>query len=448
MRFVLLALVLVVPAFAQEPLSHIGFGSCLRQDKDQAIARPLLATKPQLFVFLGDNIYADTTDLDVMREKYKKQATKDVFKGLKGMCPLMATWDDHDYGGDDADRDYPKKKESQQAFLDFFEVPNDAPLRKQEGIYTSRVFGPEGKRVQVILLDMRYHLSPLKKGMRRGTYVPDDSESATFLGTAQWKWLGEQLKVPAEVRLIGSSVQFVAEDHPYEKWANFPRERKKMVDLIRETKANGVVFLSGDRHLSELAVLDGEVGYPLYDITSSGLNQGNKIVRKVEQNRHRLAIQDVGDNFGLVRIDWSRRDPAISLEIHDTDGDVVIRQKFPLSRLQIRDKALASGQNLGAEALKMVDKEWTVEFVVNAVGASRTKTMYYLNSEKDFRSDANFVVVLNAKTLGKELKALGDPVKFYPGKKIKVKGTVTLYEGRPQMMVKSLSQVEVVMPEK
>lgn len=438
MRLTFIALLLASPAFADEPLERIGFGSCLRQDKPQRIWKPLLATKPQLFLFLGDNIYADTTDIEVMREKYKQQSEKEGFKALKALCPLMATWDDHDYGGDDASGTYPKKKESQQAFLDFFEVPKESPLRTQEGIYTARVFGPEGKRVQVIVLDMRYHMSELTKGKRRGTYEPRDDAESTFLGEAQWKWLGEQLKVPAEVRLIGSSVQFVAEDHPYEKWSNLPRERKRLLDLIRETKANGVIVLSGDRHLSELSVLDGEVGYPIYDVTSSGMNQGNKIFRRVEANRHRLAIQDMGDNFGLVTIDWNQPDPLIRLEVHDDDGDVVIRQKLPLSRLRIREKAVASGRDLAAEAKKQVGKEWTVEYTVGNVGANSGKTMYYLNSEKDFRSDANFVVVVPAKV------AKGVAVeKRYLGKKVKVTGAVTEFRDRPQIVVKSLDQIVV-----
>jgi alkaline phosphatase D len=441
-RLAVLALLLALPAFADDkPLSRIGFGSCLRQDKPQPIFTPLLATKPELFLFLGDNIYADTTDIDVMREKYRQQSEKDGFKKLKAMCPLLGTWDDHDYGGDDACSTYPKKKESQQAFLDFFEIPKDSPRRKQEGVYHAQVFGPPGKRVQVILLDLRYHLSELKKGTRRGTYLPLEDESATFLGKEQWAWLEQQLKVPAELRLIGSSIQFVAEDHPYEKWANIPRERDRFLKLVRGTGANGVVILSGDRHLSELAVLDGPLGYPLYDITSSGMNQANKFFRKVETNRHRLAIQDVGDNFGLVCIDWSKPDPLISLEIHDTDGDVMIRQKFPLSRLQARGKG--DGRDLAAEARKQLDREWTVEFTVGAVGVNKGKSMYYLNSDKDFRSDRNLTIVLPVKTLGKELKDLGDPQKYYAGKKVKVTGTVSLYNDRPQIMIQKLDQIKV-----
>jgi alkaline phosphatase D len=446
--FALLTLCLcVLPSFADEkkPLSRIGFGSCLRQDKPQPIWTPLLATKPELFIFLGDNIYADTRDIAVMREKYKEQAEKEGFKTLKGMCPLLATWDDHDFGEDDAGASYPLKKQAQEAFLDFFDVPKDSPRRKQEGIYEAKVYGPEGKRVQVIMLDMRYFRSDLKAGSRRGTYLPlTDDPKATLLGETQWKWLEEQLKVPAEVRLIGSSVQFVPDDHPFEKWGNIPHERDRFLKLLASTKANGVIILSGDRHLAELSMLDTSVGYPLYDLTSSGMNQGNKRFRKIEPNRHRLAIQDVGDNFGMVRIDWNREDPLISLEIYDVEGDVTIRQKVPLSRLQTRGNVIVGeSRDLAAEAKKHLDKEWSVEFTVANVGANKTKSMYYLNSSSDFRDDKNFPVVLNVKTLGENLKKLGDPQKYYLGKKIKVTGTVTLLNDRPQILLKSLDQLQI-----
>jgi alkaline phosphatase D len=449
MRFLALLILTLsaLPSFAEEkkPLSRIGFGSCLRQDKEQPIWTPLLATKPELFLFLGDNIYADTRDIEVMRKKYKEQAAKEGFQALKALCPLLGTWDDHDYGEDDAGASYPLKKEAQEAFLDFFGVPKDSPRRKQEGIYDAQVFGPEGKRVQVIMLDMRYFRSDLKPGSRRGTYLPlTDDPKATLLGETQWKWLEEQLKVPAEVRLIGSSVQFVPEDHPFEKWGNIPHERDRFLKLLASTKANGVLILSGDRHLAELSMLDTGVGYPLYDLTSSGMNQGNKRFRKIEPNRHRLAIQDVGDNFGMVRIDWTKDDPILSLEIYDVEGDVTIRQKVPLSRLQTRGNVIVGeSRDLATEAKKHLDKEWTVAFTVANVGTNRTKSMYYLNSQSDFRDEKNFPVVLNVKTLGEDLKKIGDPQKYYLGKKIKVTGTVTLFNDRPQILLKSLDQIQI-----
>jgi alkaline phosphatase D len=456
-RFSLLMALAMLPAAAhaqdKKPLSRIALGSCVHQDKEQPVWEAIVKTLPELFLMLGDNIYADTQDIEVMRAKYAKLAAQPGYKKLRDLCPVMATWDDHDYGGEDAGADYPNKAESQAAFLDFFRVPALAPIRRQQGIYTSAVYGPVGKRVQVILLDTRYHRSPLKKDLKRprnqGQYVPNNDESATMLGEVQWKWLEEQLREPAEVRLLGSSVQVVAEDHGFEKWMNMPFERARLFRLIRDTKAAGVIALSGDRHLAELSSMDAEIGYTLYDLTSSGLNQANKRFRPLEVNRHRVATMDRGNNFGLVRIDWDKKDPLITLEIRDEDGDVTIGHKLPLSQLQARNVRVAStsdGGDLAAEAKKNEGKEWSAEMVVLSSGTSKDKNLIFLNSDKDHNSERNFTVVLDAKALAKELTAakIKDPRKHYGGKKIKVTGTVEDFRGKPQIKVTKLEQIMVV----
>ena len=179
---------------------------------------PILDTirehSPDIFVFLGDNVYADTEDMAVMKAKYAKLGESAPFQRLIESCRVLATWDDHDYGVNDGGADYPKRVESQQQFLDFWNEPADSPNRKRPGIYTAKIYGPEGKRVQVIVLDTRYFRSPLKKGDKRvgGSWVPDDTPDKTMLGDAQWQWLEEQLRRPAEVRVIASSIQFIAED--------------------------------------------------------------------------------------------------------------------------------------------------------------------------------------------------------------------------------------------
>jgi alkaline phosphatase D len=321
-----------------KPLARIAFGSCAEQDSPQPIWEQIVKAEPDLFLFIGDNIYADTEDMQLMRAKYAKLAAFAGYRKLRETVPVLATWDDHDYGANDAGAEYPKRAESQQLFLDFFGEPKDSIRRKREGVYDAKVFGPPGKRVQVILLDTRYFRSPLvrRKDNQPGTgrNLPNTDRSATVLGEAQWKWLEEQMRVPAQVRIIASSIQVIAEDHGSEKWMNFPHERERLFKLLRDSRAGGVIFISGDRHLAELSMMDGGTGYPLYDLTSSALNRSSKRWRGYEVNRHRVGTMNWGDNFGLITIDWSRVDPRISLQIRDEEGDINIQRKLNLSTIQ------------------------------------------------------------------------------------------------------------------
>lgn len=142
------------------------------------------------------------------------------------------------------------------------------------------------------------------------------------------------VRIPAQVRLIASSIQVVAEDHGWEKWMNMPAERTKLFDVIRSTNAKGVFFISGDRHFAELSMIDAAVGYPIYDLTSSGLTKGSRWRRPDESNRHRVAAMEWGDNFGFIEIDWSQPNPQISLQARDEQSSIKIQQKIDLKTLQ------------------------------------------------------------------------------------------------------------------
>ncbi len=323
--------------------TKIAFGSCLKQDKPAPIWDSVAATQPDLFLFIGDNIYADTDDMEVMRKKYADLGAMPGYQKLKATCPIYATWDDHDYGKNDAGVEYPMKVESQKEFLTFFEEPASSPRWKRPGVYDAKVLGPPGQRVQIILLDTRYFRSALKQHPPQrlrglGPYVADDRPELTMLGEEQWKWLEEQLRQPAEIRIIASSVQVVPEEHGWEYWANFPHERFRLFQLIGQTKAKGVVLLSGDRHLSEISCLAKNdpangAGYPIYDITSSSLNvpSGGNIG---EKNKHRVGDHFRMVNFGMIGIDWSAKDPTLQFDIRDVDGQTQRTHSVKLSELQ------------------------------------------------------------------------------------------------------------------
>ncbi len=356
-RFCLIGLLLVCLATsttlanAQEPLQRIAFGSCAKQDQPQPIWESIVAAKPQLFLFIGDNIYGDSQDMAVLKQKWDLLGAQSGYQLLKQTCPVLATWDDHDYGANDAGAEYPKKRESQQQFFDFFGVPQDSPRRQQEGVYHAEIFGPPGKRVQTILLDTRYFRGALKTGFKpsepgegfRGKYAPNTDPSATVLGDAQWKWLEQQLKTPAEVRILCSSYQLLPDEHGSEAWGNFPLERKRLLNLIRDTKAKGTIVISGDRHLAEMMRLAPDaagIGYPLYEVTSSSLNAPSGNFTKAgirfanEINSYRVGLTYFDTNFGFIDIDWSQPSPLIRVQVRDEKGGVVLQQRVQLDDLQ------------------------------------------------------------------------------------------------------------------
>ncbi len=328
------------PKAEEKPVSRIAFGSCLGQDLPQPIWARVLAVRPDLFVFLGDNVYADTDDPKLLRAAYAKLASQPGFQRLKRTVPILATWDDHDYGTNDSGGDFPAKEASRKVFLDFFEVAKDSPRRQRQGVYHAETFGPPGRRVQIIALDTRYNRSALVfredpgDPSEGGGYVPSSDPGSTLLGAEQWAWLEEVLREPAQIRIIGSSILVVNETYPGEKWANFPLERKRLFELLWKNRVTGAIFISGDRHLAELSMMDGDFGYPAYDLTSSSLNWGEHRWRHIESNRHRIGLVTRGDNFGLIEIDWDRADPLIRLKVIDVDGDLVLHHKVDLSTLR------------------------------------------------------------------------------------------------------------------
>jgi alkaline phosphatase D len=457
--FILAALLASSSTFADDgkPLTRIAFGCCADQDKPLPIFDRIADLKPELFIAMGDNIYVDIKrepgldEIGNMKVKYAKLAALPGWQRLTKTCPMLVTWDDHDYGKNDAGAEYPHKDESQQIFLDFFQVPKDSPRRTQKGVYNSAVIGPPGKRVQVILLDLRYFRSKLKKdtrpipGTRIVPYLPNTDPDATMLGAEQWKWLEEQLKQPAELRLLVSSIQVISDEHPHEKWNNLPLERDRLYKLLRDSKAGGVIILSGDRHLGELSMDPKAIGYPLFDVTSSGLNQGTKDWRApTEPNKHRVASMAHGDNFGFLTIDWSA-DPKVTLQVRDVEGEIAFKESLPLSLLtpgaavaELPHKP-AEGSISPRDALKKIGQKVVIEMKVQATGQPKGGGRLFLNSEKDFRSDLNFTVVLNAGALkGKWAK------ESFKEKVIRVSGTVSEFRGTPQVQVDDEKQIEIV----
>jgi alkaline phosphatase D len=119
-------------------------------------------------------------------------------------------------------------------------------------------------------------------------------------------------------------------------WLKLPHERERPCRLIKKSGVEGLVLLTGDRHLAGRSTRDGGAGSPSRDVTSSGLNRAARLGRAPEVNRRRVAMMNRGDNFGLVTIDWDHPDPRVSLRIRDVTGDTFLARKLDLSTLRRR----------------------------------------------------------------------------------------------------------------
>jgi alkaline phosphatase D len=328
----------IAAAQEQPPITRIAFGSCAHQAKPQPIWDAVLDYRPELFIFAGDNVYGDVSSgaMTELQAAYARAATIEGYTRVRAAVPVLATWDDHDFGANDGGADFPHKEAAKRLFLEFWQIPDSDPRQAQDGIYHAETFGPEGMRVQVVLLDTRTFRSPLRTAEQagapgKGPYAPDPDPAKTILGPAQWTWLRAQLMQPAELRLIVSSVQVVAGEHSWERWGNLPAELAKLFDLIAETGAAGVIFLSGDRHVGALYRRAG-APYDLYEITSSGINMTFAANR--DEGPRRLGAVYGAENFGTIDIDWWAGE--VRLAVRSMNGEAVRRVMVPLAALKPR----------------------------------------------------------------------------------------------------------------
>ena len=281
------------------------FASCNDQERKQPLWNPIIDHKPELFVWGGDNIYSDTEDMAKMKADYNMQFNQPDYARLRQQTKIIGTWDDHDYGQNDAGVEYVKKQEAQQLFLDFMEFPEDHFLRKQEGIYYSYVHAAAAMSVKFVFLDTRYFRDPLSKSEdpdKRYDPWPAEHEGS-LLGPEQWSWLQNELEDDAhDYTFIVSSIQFVNDYHYWEKWGNFPAEMSRMYEVLQNAKAKNIVILSGDRHQAEMSKNDqAGLDYPLLDFTTSGLTHTWPDT-PLEESPLRWGEGTKQLNFGLIKI--------------------------------------------------------------------------------------------------------------------------------------------------
>ena len=307
-----IALVYILSIFSPSLYAYkLGVGSCIDQNLKQDIWITIKKHNIDGFIFLGDNVYGDTSsgNLDKMKRAYAKQ--KSNFPSWLNKKDIIAIWDDHDYGVNDGGGDYKNKNEAKKLFIDFWKIPVNDIRRERQGLYFERSQLIEDKEIQYIVLDTRYFRSPLNG--ETNNYQPNKSPYATVLGNKQWKWFRKTLRnSEAEIIFILSSIQVLATNHPYEKWANFPHERKRLLKEIKlASQDKTIIALSGDRHRSGIYQNDF-----FLELTSSSLNKASSITVEYDPLLIGRTYPEV--NFGLIEIDSKKN--LISLSIRNKLG--------------------------------------------------------------------------------------------------------------------------------
>ncbi len=299
----------------------IAFGSCNKLDKPQTMWEHVSANNPNLWIWLGDIIYADTTDMKALAAQYKRLKVNPDYKKLRAKAQIVGIYDDHDFGKNDSDRYLSNKKGSKKCLMDFLDVPGNNPLRKREGAYQSYTFGKGGQRIKVIIMDTRYFRDSLSADpTKQRRYIPN--MEGDILGEDQWRWLEHELKTStANLNLLCSSIQILADEHGYEKWGNFPNARKRMLTLIARTKPKNLIILSGDRHMAEVSKMDLQgLPYPLYDFTSSGITHIRSGL--IESNKLRVGDMIVKKNFGILKIRWEGEHPVVTMQVRGQQNEL------------------------------------------------------------------------------------------------------------------------------
>lgn len=301
----------------KKPLTSLAFGSCNRTDLNPIIWNAIADKQPEVWVWLGDIVYTDSGSMEDLESKYTIQKQLPAYQRLKNQSQVYGVWDDHDFGANDAGSTFEQKITSRELLFDFLDLPPNHMARQREGAYQSYCFGEAEQKLCLYLLDVRYFKEP---------YEVDPNPSQRYkknegmlLGEAQWQWLESQLaKDNAKIHLFGGGIQLLSPEHPYEKWANFPKAQKRFIDLLEKNKIQTPIYLSGDRHIAEISARELKSKSTLYDVTSSGLTHSYDSLKE-EVNPFRISPLITHLNFGMLQINWEKS--ILQVQILDVEGN-------------------------------------------------------------------------------------------------------------------------------
>lgn len=300
----------------QKTHHNIAFGSCNKHLFPQDYWTIIAKQKPDLWIWLGDIVYADTDNETALFNAYNTLFSNVFYQNFIRNTPVTGIWDDHDYGKNDGGKDFKFKHTSRKLFLNFLNDSSSA--RNREGIYRNFTLGADvNKSIELILLDTRFFKDNPEK----------NNSNLQILGAKQWAWLEETLqKSESPFVLICSGIQVLSNEQPFETWGQFPNEREKLLNLLAKYPHKTILILSGDRHISEFSRIENQ-GKSIVDFTSSGLTHSYDNFTS-EKNPYRVQEVYKRKSFGSLQIDWENKNYTI--QIISTQGKVIqtLTQKF------------------------------------------------------------------------------------------------------------------------
>lgn len=277
--------------------------------------------KPDAMLWLGDNTYLREPDYSSKSGIYHRyahtRATPEMQKLLRSV-PNYAIWDDHDFGPNDSDRSYVHKDWALEAFRDFWANPSYGN-EDLKGIMSRFNIAD----LDIILLDNRWY--------RTANHIK--SLEPTILGRDQEDWLIENLKSSkATFKLVLMGGQLLNTAKVWETYANLaPVERQRIIDRIEREGIEGVIFVSGDRHHSEISLLELPSGTVIYDVTVSPLSSGAH--RPKEENNSLLLEGSLIEqrNFALMELSGPKGARELKVSFYDSNGHDLFEHIIPQS---------------------------------------------------------------------------------------------------------------------
>ena len=290
--------------------TRIAILGCHRQYEPSPALHRYVQAKPDVSIWVGDNVYADTEDdPEVIKKAYAQLEAKPAFRELRDQSIFLVTWDDHDFGLNNAGQEYQLKGESKQIFREFWGLRDEIEA-DQDGVYYAKMVGDGDRKLQVILLDVRYNRDQPHSG-------------GDVLGEEQWAWFEKQLTQPATLRFIvsGSQVLLEAEASSSETWDQYPDSRQRLFDTIKRTRAEGVVLITGDQHYAEVVRMPRVLDYDAIELQFASINQ----VEEPEFNPFRVSpVAQSLHSYALIDVQWEADEhdiPHLVFRVHDALDD-------------------------------------------------------------------------------------------------------------------------------